>query len=121
MSTTIEKKYNKTEVDTLLNAVDITSNISYNETVGTWTKVTVKAGVVYINFQGEAKARSANDILMTIPAGYHPKNVVACPFTYANQNVYGTVSINTNGQVVVRSINDSTTSGRLIFNLSYTL
>lgn len=100
---------------------DITASTTFNEEVGTWTYVKCKDNIVYVNYQGEAIAHTADTILAVIPSGYRPKNTVTAPFNYASNDTHGMVSIATNGNIMVRTISSTTASGRICFNVSYPL
>ncbi len=99
---------------------DITSEITFNETITTNTVVIKKDKMIYINYQGEAKTHNANVVLMVVPDEYKPvQDQVFAPFV-VNAATYGVVALNkSTGNLLVSFIGSTTASGRIYFNLCY--
>ena len=114
--------YSKTDIDNLFSRIDIKSQVTFIESItGTNTRVYVKAGVVYIFYQGENKSHNANDQLFTMPTAYKPSNMTYVLFN-VNDTAYGQVGIDsTNGNCFINRISTAGASGRIYFTISYPL
>ena len=97
---------------------DITSLITWGESKGGGTRFYYKDGAIYLLYQGEAKAHSANDLLFTLPSGYRPSaSETIFPFI-KNNSSYGNVKITgADGKCVVNTISSTTASGRIYFSV----
>jgi len=111
-------------IEALESRTDITSSVTFNETVtGTLTQFYVKADVLYIFYQGESKSHSASDLLFTLPSGKRPSSLTYTTFVSSNgiNFIFGTISINTNGECKVNQISDSSGAGRVYFTCAIPL
>ena len=99
---------------------DITSEITFNETITTNTVVIKKDKMIYINYQGEAKTHSANTVLLVVPDEYKPvQDQVFAPFV-ANAATYGVIALNkSTGNLLISFIGSNSASGRIYFNMWY--
>lgn len=108
----------------LLTRTDITSLVTFNENVtGTSTEFFVKNNVLYIFYQGESKAHSANDLLFTLPSGYRPSKIKYTPFLASNgvNFIVGDVYINIDGTCKVNQISDNSGAGRVYLDITLPL
>lgn len=106
------------EVDADTTVVDITSQITFNETVAN-TYFFKVGNVIHVQYQGAATTHSVGTTLATIPVAYRPNSnyQVLAPFV-KNNNAYGTLQINS-GSLQVGQISSTTVSGRIYANFSY--
>ena len=103
---------------------NITSSVTFNETItGTSTQIFVKDNVLYIFYQGESKAHSANDLLFTLPSAYRPSMIKYVTFLASNgvNFITGDVYINTDGTCKVNQISNTSGAGRIYFTFAYPL
>ncbi len=104
-----------------LEVEDFKSQVSFNEEPGNFVQFKRIGNIVIIVYQGANKEHAYEDLLFTIPAKYAPKvaNVTA-PFSeYAA--AYGQILIRTSGEVIVNLISSTSASGRIVFNVVYTI
>ena len=100
---------------------DIKSLVTFNENIsGTNTNILVKCGVLYIYYQGEAKAHSVNDLLFTLPSGYRPSSLRYCTYNI-NDSAFGEVGIDTDGKCYINHISTSGANGRVYFAVAIPL
>ena len=100
---------------------DIKSLVTFNENIsGTNTNIVVKCGVLYIYYQGEAKAHNANDLLFTLPSGYRPSSLRYCTYNI-NDSAFGEVGIDTDGKCYINHISTSGANGRVYFAVAIPL
>ena len=100
---------------------DIKSLVTFNENIsGTNTNIVVKSGVLYIYYQGEAKAHNANDLLFTLPSGYRPSSLRYCTYNI-NDSAFGEVGIDTDGKCYINHISTSGANGRVYFAVAIPL
>ena len=114
----------KDYIDNKFTKTDITSSVTFNETVtGTLTQFYVKGGVLFIFYQGESKTHSASDLLFTLPSGKRPSSLTYTTFVASNgiNFIFGTISINTSGECKVNQISDSSGAGRVYFTCAIPL
>ena len=108
----------KDYIDTI---TDIKSLVTFNENIsGTNTNIVVKCGVLYIYYQGEAKAHNANDLLFTLPSGYRPSSLRYCTYNI-NDSAFGEVGIDTDGKCYINHISTSGANGRVYFAVAIPL
>ena len=98
---------------------DVTSQITWNETVVTTGTGAYKVGnMVFLTYMGEIKTHSANDTLFVVPAGLRPPKNWRFPFT-VNASTYGNLGILSSGNCNINQISDNTQSGRIYFSVAY--
>ncbi len=78
----------------------------------------VSAGLCSLFYQGPITTHATNTLLGTLPVGARPVSTVFCPFVKAGV-AYGTIRIETNGEIYVGFISSTTASNRIYFNCSY--
>lgn len=78
----------------------------------------VSAGICSIFYQGPVTTHATNTLLGTLPVGARPVRNIFCPFVKANI-AYGTIRIETTGEIYVGFISSTTASNRIYFNCSY--
>jgi hypothetical protein len=113
------KAYIDNKVTSLTTKTDIKSLVTFSENIsGTNTKFFVMANVLYIFYQGEAKAHVNDDALFTLPAQYRPSGNYYFP-AMVNQNTFGIVEL-ANGVCKLWTLNASAT-GRVYFTAAIPL
>lgn len=112
----------KANYEEIIEYEDFTSKVTFKENyVSSNTYFIKKGNMVFVEYQGEGKAHSANEILAVIPEGYRPKrNQTFAPFV-ANANAYGTLCVLANGDFNVHFISNNTVNSRIYANFSYYL
>lgn len=78
----------------------------------------VSAGICSLFYQGPITTHATNTLLGTLPVGARPLTTVFCPFVKASV-AYGTIRIETTGEIYVGFISSTTASNRIYFNCSY--
>lgn len=98
---------------------EITSEITFGESVATNTHFYKKGNEVVVFFQGENKTHSAGDaIVSSIPTEYRPNTSYFVPFVKGNV-AYGILQISPSGYIAVNTISSTTVSGRIYSTFSY--
>lgn len=103
--------------DVIDGVVDFTSSVTFNETPQD-KSFKYKNGVVYIHYNGQAKAHANNAVIFTIPSGYRPPLAVFTPFTKSG-SCYGRFWIGTDGRGIISGISSTSSTDRLAFSVSY--
>lgn len=106
-------------INETINLEEITSQITFNETVAN-TKVFKLGKMIIVQFQGQGKTHSANDVIASFPSQYRPSYQVLAPFV-KNNNAYGFLSLTTNGNLNVGAVSSTSASGRIYANFTYFL
>ena len=78
----------------------------------------VSAGICHLFYQGQITQHATGTLLGTLPVGARPKGQTFCPFVKAGL-AYGTIRIETTGEIYVGFISSTTASNRVYFNCSY--
>lgn len=112
----------KANFEEIIEYEDFTAKVTFKENYVSGNTYFIKKGnMVFVAYQGEGKAHSANETLAVIPEGYRPKrNQTFAPFV-ANKEAYGVLCIYANGNVNVGQISNTTGSYRIYANFSYYL
>jgi hypothetical protein len=99
---------------------DITSEITFNETITTNTSFIRKGKIIYVVIQGEGKTHAQNSVIATVPNEYKPAlDQVFCPFV-VNATTYGVLALSkTSGNLTVNWIGSTSASGRIYANFWY--
>ena len=115
-------KWTATNIMAELDVEDITSEITFKETVVSDTTQFIRQGnLVHVMYQGESKAHSSTTSLATIPAKYRPKHANAVIPFVKNGNTYGVLQLQTGGDFMVSWISSTTNVGRIYANFTYWL
>jgi hypothetical protein len=77
--------------------------------------------LITINYQGETKAHTQNELIFKIPQKYAPRQFIPVPFIGQNNAYFGVAGISTDGAVRITSISNTQNTGRLYMNFSYVL
>ena len=105
--------------DYLNDVEEITSSISFGETVGANTHFYKKGNQITVFFQGETKTHSIDDTLATIPSQYRPRTTCFIPFI-KNGNAYGILNINSeNGLMRISQLSSTSANGRIYCTFTY--
>ena len=108
-------------LDNQVTAENFISKVTFNESAVQSHCLFKKVGkIIIISYQGESKAHSASELIFTLPSGYRPSDSIYVPFVSSN-NAYGHLQITSGGLVTVNQISNTTSTGRLYFNFSYTI
>lgn len=110
------------QIDNIIEYEDFTSKVTFKENyVSSNTYFIKKGNIVFVTYQGEGKAHSANETLAVIPEGYRPKRTQTFAPFVANSNAYGVLCIYADGNFNVHQISNNTVSSRIYANFSYYL
>lgn len=100
-----------------LDPKDFLNEIVFNESYMNCHAKT-RAGIVFLDYNGELKAHGTDTLLFTIPEEYRPEGSIFISF--GQGTVYGKVWINgETGEVKLNGISSTTTSARVNFAVSY--
>lgn len=92
---------------------------TFVETItGTNTRLFRKNKDIIVNYQGQVKTHAAGDTLFTFNTGYRSPFLFFVPFVTTTGG-YGALSVNTNGEVKVSSIQGGTTAGAVLAHFSF--
>lgn len=81
----------------------------------------VKRGnLIHFSYQGTNISHNVNDLLFTLPEEYRPPWQCVFPFVKEGKT-YGVISISTNGQCTILTIEDTTEVGRIYATGTYSL
>ncbi len=96
---------------------DITSSVTWNESVTTATYLKKRGNIVHVQLQGENKSRSHDQIMGTIASAYIPNEQVFAPaMLNVDTPCYIFISSST-GQIKIQM--SGTVTGRVVANFSY--
>ena len=104
----------------MLQTIDFSNDVSYDETSPVNTDFWLKDGVVTISYRGSAITHASSQTIFTIPAGYRPSKDITAPFTKGG-SAFGVLQVNTSGVCSVVFVSNASSTDRLVTDFSYVI
>lgn len=100
--------------------IDFKDEITFNENYANaqFKKI---GKLIVVNYQGESKSHSKNEILFKIPQKYCPSKFIPLNFIGQDGAYSGVAGIQSTGNFQIISISNTTNPGRLYTNFTYIL